>query len=318
MYLLVRCADYTPVRRVVKPGITLIMCKLKAPEEIDAAMVAIEDIREAVRGLGLSNRPVCIHASLRSFGRVKGGPLTVVEGFLAEGCTVVVPTFSYDLAVPPPQGMRLPRNGYDYDAVEEPAPGSSRIYTPQSTAFSREHMGAIPAAVLAMPRHARGNHPLNSFAAVGPLARDLISTQEPMHVYGPLEALAETDGAVVMMSVGLNRMTLLHLAEQMAGRTLFRRWANGPDGQPMEVEAGSCSEGFVNLEPILSPIMMERKVGKSVWKIYPVKELLAIAAREIQANPVLTHCSNERCLRCRDAVMGGPILDLADGDIRPH
>jgi aminoglycoside N3'-acetyltransferase len=272
-------------------------------------MVTSEDIRQAVQDLRLSNKPVCIHASLRSFGWVEGGPLAVVDGFLAEGCTIVVPTFSYEFAVPPPEDVRLPRNGYDYEAIEESDLGSRRIYTPKSTAFSREHMGAVPAAVLAMPRHARGNHPLNSFTAVGPLARDLISTQAPMNVYGPLEALAEAGGAVVMMSVGLNRMTLLHLAERMAGRNLFRRWARGSDGQPMTVEVGSCSEGFVNLEPILAPITQGKKVGESVWRIYPAKETLAIAAREIRAHPKLTHCGDASCLRCRDAVLGGPILD---------
>jgi aminoglycoside N3'-acetyltransferase len=272
-------------------------------------MVTIDDIRKAVQNLSLSNKPVCIHASMRSFGWVKGGPLAVVDGFLAQGCTVVVPTFSYDLAVPPPVEMRPLQNGYDYDAIEEPMPGSKRIYIPKSTAFSREYMGAIPAAVLAMPRHVRGNHPLNSFAAVGPLARRVISSQEPMDVYGPLKVLAELDGSVVMMGVGLNRMTLLHLAEQMAGRNLFRRWANGPDGQPMQVEVGSCSEGFGNLQSILSRVMTEVKVGESTWRVYPVKETLAISAREIQANPNLTHCGDANCLRCRDAVLGGPILD---------
>jgi aminoglycoside 3-N-acetyltransferase len=285
------------------------MSTLGKPEEINATMVTTEDIRKAVQNLSLSNKPVCIHASLRSFGWVKGGPLAVVDGFLAQGCTVVVPTFSYDLAVPPPVDMRPLQNGYDYGAIEEPTPGSRRIYTPKSTAFSREYMGDIPAAVLAMPRHVRGNHPLNSFAAVGPLARRVISSQEPMDVYGPLKVLAELDGSVVMMGVGLNRMTLLHLAEHMAGRNLFRRWANGPDGQPMQVEVGSCSEGFVNLRPILSQIMTEVKVGKSAWRVYPVKKTLTITAREIRAHPNLTHCGDANCRRCRDAVLGGPILD---------
>jgi aminoglycoside N3'-acetyltransferase len=285
------------------------MCALKEPKEIKATMVTIDDIRKAIQNLSLSNKPMCIHASLRSFGWVKGGALAVVDGFLIEGCTVIVPTFSYDLAVPPPVDMRPLQNGYNYAAIEEPTLESSRIYTPKSAAFSREDMGAIPAAVLAMPRHVRGNHPLNSFAAVGPLAHRVISSQGPMNVYGPLKVLAETDGAVVMMGVGLNRMTLLHLAEQMAGRNLFRRWANGPDGQPMQVEVGSCSEGFVNLQPILSQVMAEVKVGESVWQVYPVKETLAVSAREIRANPNLTHCSDANCLRCRDAVLGGPILD---------
>jgi aminoglycoside 3-N-acetyltransferase len=280
----------------------------REPEEINAAMVTITDIRKAIQNLSLSNKPVCIHASLRSFGWVKGGPLAVVDGFLAQGCTVVVPTFSYDLAVPPPINMRPLQNGYDYAAIEEPTTGSKRIYTPKSTVFSKEDMGAIPAAVLAMPRHVRGNHPLNSFAAVGPLARRVISRQEPMDVYGPLKVLAETDGSVVMMGVGLNRMTLLHLAEHLAGRNLFRRWANGPDGKPMEVEVGSCSEGFVNLRSILSPVMLQEKVGESIWRVYPVKETLTLSAREIHAKPSLTHCSDANCLRCQDAVLGGPIL----------
>jgi len=54
-------------------------------------------------------------------------------------------------------------------------------------------------------------------------------------VFKPLRALSETGGYVVLMGVGLEAMTLIHLAEQMAGRNRFRRWANGPDGRPMEV-----------------------------------------------------------------------------------
>jgi aminoglycoside 3-N-acetyltransferase len=77
----------------------------------------------------------------------------------------------------------------------------------------------------------------------------------------------------------------------------------------MTVEVGSCSEGFFNLAPILAPITLEKKVGESVWRIYPVEETLSIAAREIRANPKLTHCDDTSCLRCRDAILGGPILD---------
>ena len=52
--------------------------------------VTIETVRAAARELGLSSRPLCVHASLRSFGRVKGGAATIVDGLLAEGCTVLV------------------------------------------------------------------------------------------------------------------------------------------------------------------------------------------------------------------------------------
>ncbi|MBI4640625.1 MAG: AAC(3) family N-acetyltransferase [Candidatus Tectomicrobia bacterium] len=95
-------------------------------------MVTAQDIREAVRDLGVSGRPLCVHSSLRSFGWVEGGASAVVEGLLSEGCTVMVPTFSYTFAVPPPPGRRLARNGWNYDTVEGPTSGIGRVYSPES------------------------------------------------------------------------------------------------------------------------------------------------------------------------------------------
>ena len=103
-------------------------------------------------------------------------------------------------------------------------------------------------------------------------------------------------------------MTLLHLAEKEAGRTLFRRWANDAHGQPMAVEVGGCSEGFGKLEPYLRPIMRRTNVGQSRWTLLPAGQALAYAAAAISANPQITHCGIEACERCNDAVRGGPIL----------
>jgi aminoglycoside 3-N-acetyltransferase len=175
-----------------------------------------------------------------------------------------------------------------------------------------EDMGAIPAAVLAMPGRIRGDHPLCSFTAAGPLADELVSGQKPLDVFAPLSALAEADGSVILMGVGLGSMTLIHLAERMAGRNLFRRWANGSDGQPMMVEVGGCG-GFDNFKPIFSRLMKETKVGQSTWLVFPAKGALEAATRAIQEDPRVTHCDNPRCGRCNDAVMGGPILTTITG-----
>jgi len=75
----------------------------------------------------------------------------------------------------------------------------------------------------------------------------------------------------------------------------------------MEVEVGGCSDGFGNFEPILSPLMKERKVGESLWHVFPAKDALELAARAILKNPGLTHCGDSNCERCNDAIMGGPI-----------
>jgi aminoglycoside N3'-acetyltransferase len=272
-------------------------------------IVPVEEIQAAVRLANAAGRPVCVHASLRSFGHVQGGAQAVIEGLLAEGCTVLVPTFSFSaFAASPLPHQRPSRNAYDYGRPELPRPGNERIFTTTSLEIDREAMGAIPTAVLEMSECVRGNHPLGSFSAVGPLARELVAGQSPIDVYAPLRALAAWDGIVLLMGVGLNRMTLLHLAEQMAGRNPFRRWANGPDGMPMEVAIGGCSDGFVNFAPVLAPLVTSVRVGESLWQAYPVRATLRAVAAAIQSNSRITRCSASVCERCEDAILGGPVV----------
>jgi len=272
-----------------------------------AAAVGGGQIREAIRSLGLAGLPVCVHSSLRSFGHVVGGPDTVIDAFLAEGCTLVVPTFSAVVfGIAPPEGMRPARNGLDYGAPAE-SPGHDRIFSPASNELSPS-MGAIPAAVLARPERVRGNNPLCSFTAVGPGA-DLAREQRPLDVFAPLRLLGARGGFALLIGVGLERMTLIHFAEEKAGRTLFRRWANGPDGRPMEVEVGSCSDGFRKLRPVLAPLARETGVGESAWRAFPARATVEAAAAAIRERPDITHCDSADCLRCADAVAGGPEVD---------
>jgi aminoglycoside 3-N-acetyltransferase len=271
-------------------------------------MITLNELRIAVESLGLSGRPLCVHASLKSFGWVDGGANTIVDGLLLESCTVLVPTFSYSFMVPPPLDQCPLRNGWDYQTHAVSTAGIGRIYSPRTNEFDREYMGAVPAAVLFRPGRVRGTHPLNSFAALGPLADELLAGQTADDVYAPLRALAERGGAIVLMGVDLTRMTFIHLAEQVAGRTMFRRWANGPDGRTIMVAAGGCSEGFGKLKPILTPLLRERRVGDSHWRVYPACETLETASEAIRANPFLTHCGLRICERCNDAVLGGPEL----------
>ena len=267
--------------------------------------VTSETIRTAIRELGLAGLPLEVHSSLSSFGRVEGGAGTVIDSLLAEGCTVVVPTFtSPAYLVEPPETMRPDRNGIDYEAPDGRAGGANRVFTAETNDVNST-MGAIPAEVLARPERIRGSHALCSFAALGPLA-DRVREQRPLDVYAPLRILAAKDGWALLIGVDLRSLTLLHLAEEKAGRRLFRRWANGPDGKPMEVEVGSCSEGFLNFEPILAPLARETLVGESRWVAYPARETLALAAKTIRETPGITHCGDADCLRCRDAVAGGP------------
>jgi aminoglycoside N3'-acetyltransferase len=264
------------------------------------------DIRAAARKLGVESMPVCVHASLRSFGTVEGGANAVIDALLAEGCTVMAPTFTESFAIAPPSHRLLLRNGWTGGESLGVEP-RREIYTPDTTAIDRD-MGAIPAALVRRDGRVRGNHPLDSFAAVGPLATELIELQTAADVYAPFRVLAELGGFVLLMGVGLTRMTLLHEAERVSGRTLFRRWAPGPDGEPMIAATGGCSEGFNAFEPYLHMLARETRVGASRWRAFPAEATIAAAAAAIRGRPGITHCRNPSCTRCVDAIAGGPIL----------
>ncbi|MHB1000355.1 MAG: AAC(3) family N-acetyltransferase [Armatimonadota bacterium] len=271
-------------------------------------MVTIEDIRRAVREYGLSGKALCVHSSLKSFGRVEGGARTIVDGLLAEGCTVMVPTFTSAFWAMPDRAKRYRRNAWNYDALINTWK-CDRVYTPDTNELDEVFMGALPEAVLHTEGRIRGNHPINSFAAVGPLAEELISGQNRMDVYSPFDALVKAGGYIVLMGVGLTRMTFIHYAEQVSGRKLFIRWANTPEGRSTEAQVGGCSEGFDQLEPAVRHLMRETKVGNSDWKIFPAEATLQTLVQAISANPQITHCDDPVCGRCDDTIAGGPVPD---------
>jgi aminoglycoside 3-N-acetyltransferase len=272
-------------------------------------------IRAAIRRLNLSNRPVCVHSSLRSFGCVEGGAETVVAAFLAEGCTFMVPTFTSGFEVSPPSGRRYPRNACDYLTESWPGDDRSDHYSTDMTAVDAD-MGVIPTVVAATPQRERGNHPSDSFSALGPVATELIRGQQPMRVYAPLEELARREGSVVLMGVDMTRMTLLHLAEQRAGRSLFRRWARDDSGDTIEMEQGGCSSGFEQLRPALRSIERDDLVGSSQWRVYPAAPVLDVASKIIRDHPRITHCPDVACIRCRDMTSGGPIIDRSEDQLQ--
>jgi aminoglycoside 3-N-acetyltransferase len=136
----------------------------------------------------------------------------------------------------------------------------------------------------------------------------LIKTQKPMDVYAPLRELALFEGYIVLMGIGLTKMTAIHLAEQMAGRNMFIRWANGPGGEVIPAECGGDSEGFEKLAPYAAQAEKKQNCGQSLWRIFEAGKLLKSTARAIIMQPQITHCGKADCLRCNDALAGGPVL----------
>ena len=265
--------------------------------------VSSSELVESIRRLDLSGRAVCVHASLRSFGHVEGGADAILNAFHSEGATLLMPSFSWRFSVLPPEGDRPARNGTRYEFPDRADVAGP--YTPESGVVDRG-MGALSASVVAHPMRERGAHPLCSFAALGPGASDLVNSQGPSAVWGPLECLAREEGVVVLMGVGLNRLTLGHLAEVRAGRRPFVRWALDDRGRAARVDVGGCSEGFGDFSQVLGNATTV-EVGTSRWMVLPARESLERMTALIEQVATVTGCGDAECERCCDAIAGGPI-----------
>jgi aminoglycoside 3-N-acetyltransferase len=267
------------------------------------SIVKVGDITAAAVEAGIAGRVACVHASLRSFGTVEGGPDAVVQGLLDAGVTVVVPTSSFRFcsAPRPDDAPYRPFNSEDDGRI--PAAGSTPVarYDPAAE-YLDPAMGAVPAAVLRRPERVRGNHPLNSFSAIGPHAAEVIRRQTPHHVYAPLEEIVARRGVVVCMGVGLDAVTLVHLAELQAGLRLLVRWAWTADGRIVEAVHGGCSRGFERLADAVSAAETRLRVGDSVWRIFDAAALLSLATKRFSADPAAGVCADGECARCRDQV----------------
>ena len=274
----------------------------------EAQCIELSHIQEAIEALGIAGKDVCIHSSMRSFGaKLENGADTVIEGFLAKDCTVMVPAFTYDHEAIMPAEPIILRNGVTPEWVpDKDAP--HKVFTVDSTELSVWDMGAFPKAILHDKRRVRGNHAVNSFAAIGRNAQTLMEGQNSRDVYAPFRVLCEKDGYVLMLGTGLHSCTLIHYAEQLAGRELFVRWAYDENDNVFPVAEGSCSEAFEVFAEALKPYAKVVTVGKSRWVLYKANDILRICTEMIKKDQNITHCHDPKCRRCPDAVLGGPIL----------
>lgn len=271
----------------------------------DTGVVTEAGIAEGLAGLGLgSTSSVLVHASLRSFGWVDGGAEAVCRALVGSCGTVMMVGGSWELTgLPAPPGLVRPHNAYynaETWAAFDDAVGKAVPFTPDLPVDG--WLGRIPEALRLGHQHERGTHPLFSFLAVGTHARKLIDAQRLDWPLGPIEALAELGGHVLLLGVGHTSNTTIHLAEQRLGRSLFYRYAKAGPGAWMELpNVSGESHRFDEIEPELRPHTRELRIGNCRARLIAVEDVLACATRLIAADPAALLCEDKDC-RCGAAL----------------
>ena len=266
-----------------------------------SSSVTYDAITEGLQALGLdAASTVIVHSSLRTFGHVEGGALTVCRALIDICGTVLVPAGSWALTgIPAPPGLVRPHNAAAMAAswdVFDAAVAHAHPYTPDLP-VDRE-LGRIPETMRQAFSHRRSIHPLLSYIAVGKHADRLVRAQRLDWPLGPIEALEELGGDVLLLGVTHESNTTIHLAEQRLGRSRFFRYAKLDHQVWIEVpNIPGQSHRFDDIEPEVAHMTREVMIGTCRARRLAVVDVLAAAERLIVADPAALLCDDpaDRC-----------------------
>lgn len=204
-------------------------------------LILKQDLMAAFREVGmLPGMNVMVHTSLSSLGYVCGGAQAVIQALLEtvtkEG-TIMMPTQSWK-NLDPDAGVHPEASEDEWQAIRDNWPAYDKRLTPTNT------MGVVAETFRLWLWSYRSDHPARSVAANGKHATDLTINHDLSNIFGdgsPIGRLYALDGYVLLIGVGYDKNTSLHLAD---ARAVY-------PGKHMVTEHSAVFEG-----------------GKRVWKAY--------------------------------------------------
>ena len=249
---------------------------------------------------------VMAHSGYRPFGPVAGGPEAAARALVravGDDGTLLVPTFTTNLVdpytwpVPPPPAER------DRLMAEMP------VFDPERS--PPHHMGAITAALWRLPGARRSFHPVTSWAALGPRARELTvdhPREDPEGIDGPVGRACRADGWVLLLGVLHDANTTVHLAESLLEMPHLealpdRYLVVTPEGRrewrPV-AKTTKCSDGFVKLEAHLERAGTIRRglVGDAPTQLLRARDVVRVVAELMTRDPTALLCDDPECVHC--------------------
>ncbi len=251
------------------------------------AMVPKAVLTEQLRTLGVREGAVMVaHSSFRAVGPVESGPAGLLDALgevLGPSGTLIMPSMTGSRRLEP------------YDPARTPT----------------RNMGIIAETFWRLPGVLRSDHPTSSFAARGPMAEAITAPQPVVPGHGldsPIGRVHELDGWALLLGVGQDANTTIHLGESLADvpyRTA--KWTTMlVDGRPQRVEfteIDHCCRNFDLVDAWLDGGQQSRgTVGHATARLARSADIIAAVIPRLRRSPLLFLCQPEAgCEDCDTA-----------------
>jgi aminoglycoside N3'-acetyltransferase len=247
--------------------------------------LAREELVRQILSLGVRPAGVLlVHTAFSRVRPVEDGPLGLIEALrtsLGPSGTLVMPAMADD----------------DMHAFD---PASSPCHS----------MGVVADTFWRLPGVLRSDSP-HSFAAAGPHAGEITQDQPVDIPHGqdsPVGRVHELDGQVLLLGVGHDGNTTLHLAENLA-RVRYRRPAvatvrvGGRLTRCHYDEVDHCCENFALMDGWLDPAGLQRRgtVGHGQARLARSRDLVRVAVAHLQDNETVFLHPPGGCGECDEA-----------------
>ena len=252
--------------------------------------------RELINGFRRFNvgagRPVLLHAAFSAFtDEVRGGPDSLIGALSAVFGGVMAPVFTYKTMLVPETGPA--NNASDYGSGRK-LNCLAEFYTEDMPADAT--MGVTAEALRLRPGARRSMHPILSFAGLG--LDGVLEAQNLLEPLAPLRRLMEQDSLVLLLGVDQRANTSIHLAELLAGRKQFLRWALTPAGVRECPGFTGCSEGFNQAQPVLANLTHWVEVGGAQIQAIELRAMVERLTARICEDPYYLLCGHPGCQLC--------------------
>ena len=179
-------------------------------------VITKNDIKESLTALGVtSGQTLMVHTSLGTIGYVCGGAQAVIEALIeviSPDGTIMMPAQSWK-NLDPEAGVHWTVEEKDWQIIRDNWPAYDKHITPTNT------MGAVAEMFRSWRGAVRSDHPARSVAAWGKNAEYLVEKHDLSNIFGdgsPVGKLYDLDGYVLLIGVGYDKNTSLHLADARA------------------------------------------------------------------------------------------------------